>query len=141
MFPSDWPRPTGWRPLQLELLIDDAPVGTFAADRFRDDLRRAGKGDGRHAFETPGAEIGGCSAEPTWELAATRPDRPPTPTSAARPPHSSSAADLDLGLGLRHASIKWLVRAPAMAIISMQHQYIVVACSIPLLLDMESEVV
>lgn len=40
-------------PLEVELLIDDAPVGTFTADRFRDDLRQAGKGDGRHGFDIP----------------------------------------------------------------------------------------
>ncbi len=40
-------------PVGVELLVDDAPAGTFAADRFRDDLRRAGKGNGRHGFEIP----------------------------------------------------------------------------------------
>lgn len=50
---------TGWamdpaRPgeaVELELLLDGAPVGRFPADRHRPDLEAAGLGDGCHAFQ------------------------------------------------------------------------------------------
>ena len=50
---------TGWamdparpyEPVTLELVLDGAVVGSFAADRHRPDLEQAGLGDGRHAFQ------------------------------------------------------------------------------------------
>lgn len=38
------------QPVELEILIDDKPVGSVAADIFRDDLLDAGIGNGKHAF-------------------------------------------------------------------------------------------
>ena len=37
--------------VELELLIDDVPVGKMSASLFRTDLIEAGIGDGRHGFE------------------------------------------------------------------------------------------
>ena len=50
---------TGWAidarnpnaPLRVDLFIDDVAITTVTADQYRDDLRDAGLGDGRHGFE------------------------------------------------------------------------------------------
>jgi hypothetical protein len=50
---------TGWawnealpnEPIAVLVLINDVPVARVIADRYREDLERAGIGDGRHAFE------------------------------------------------------------------------------------------
>ena len=39
------------QPVELELLIDDVVVGRLQAGLFRPDLKRAGVGEGRHAFQ------------------------------------------------------------------------------------------
>lgn len=39
-----------YQPVQLEILINDKPIGTIAADIFREDLLDAGIGTGNHAF-------------------------------------------------------------------------------------------
>ncbi|HEY2132131.1 MAG TPA: hypothetical protein VGH36_04020 [Acetobacteraceae bacterium] len=37
-------------PVLLEILVDGAPIDVVLADRYRDDLRQAGEGDGHCAF-------------------------------------------------------------------------------------------
>lgn len=53
------------RAVDVELLIDGKPAGTFTANAFRADLAQAGLGDGHHGFEIPlpAAALNGGSHE------------------------------------------------------------------------------
>jgi hypothetical protein len=46
-----WCRKVGWlQPVELEIFANDLLIGTFPADRFREDLADAGIGNGSHGF-------------------------------------------------------------------------------------------
>ena len=47
------------RPVCLDILVDGRRVQRVLANRYRADLRRAGKGSGRHAFEVQIESVGG----------------------------------------------------------------------------------
>jgi hypothetical protein len=74
---------TGWvfdpsapnTPLEVELLVDGQAKGMFLADRFREDLRKAGKGDGRHGFEIPLPTLAGAHEVGVRVRGASRPLR------------------------------------------------------------------
>ncbi len=40
-------------PVKIDIVEGTTVIGTFSADKFRQDLKDAGKGDGNHAFSIP----------------------------------------------------------------------------------------
>lgn len=84
---------TGWvwdsnqptTPLNVDLLVDNAPHTTIPADLFRQDLVDAGKGDGRHGFRyvVPNSLKDGASHAVLVRVAGTTFNLTGTPKSIA----------------------------------------------------------
>jgi Macrocin-O-methyltransferase (TylF) len=70
-------------PLEVAILDGDRPLATVTADRFRPDLLRAGKGNGRHGFiyPIPAELIDGCKHLVVVRIASTNVDLSGTPRS------------------------------------------------------------
>lgn len=48
-----WDKNRPDEPIEVEVYIDDVSIATVRADRFREDLQKAGKGNGNHSFAMP----------------------------------------------------------------------------------------
>jgi hypothetical protein len=82
-------------PIQLEVFIDGASVSRCTAELYRPDLERAGKGDGRHAFEIalPAQLRDGGAHEVRVVFEGTDSDLIGSPSTVRLGPSRSTGAD------------------------------------------------